>query len=262
MKHQLALITGASSGLGKSLAIQLAKKNISLILSARNHSQLSQLANDLSSYVDITCICCDLAKDRKELIEEIETKSPDLIINNAGFGLYGEALDHSMQDQMDMVKVNMEAVVEITLKAAKTLKKKKKKGTILNVSSLAGSFLFPYFSLYSSTKSFVTHFSRSLDAECKKEGVRILVSCPGRIDTSFSLKASKGTYTQKSKTLMSKEFAVQRILSQIEKQKGIDVFDFRYKLTQLLSPLIPQKIQLHIVKKVMKNLLKPPRSNG
>lgn len=187
MSFKLALITGASSGIGKEFANVLSKKKIPLILTGKDPVKLEKIASELSSPVEILSL--DLALNRKALIDLIREKGPDLIINNAGFGLYGEATDHATKSQIDMLKVNSEALLEISIEAAKALLQKKQPGVIFNVSSIASQFTCPFFSVYAASKAFTTSFSQSFDAEMKKHGIRVLVSLPGQVETSFANKS-------------------------------------------------------------------------
>lgn len=245
----LALVTGASSGLGKALCQQLAKKGISLILVARDLEKLKQTAKELSVATQIFPADLTQAESRKKLIELIHAKKPDLIINNAGFGLYGPALTHPTAQFAEMVALNLQAVMEISLESARALTLAKKKGTILNISSAAAFFPYPTFCIYAATKSFVTSFSRGLDTELKSQGIRILTVCPGQIDTSFRTRASNHFPQKENLLTLSSEKAATLILKQIEKVKPFAIIDWRYRLLIFFAKLLPysllQNILLH-----------------
>ncbi|NGX46491.1 MAG: 3-oxoacyl-[acyl-carrier-protein] reductase FabG, partial [Chlamydiae bacterium] len=195
--HNLALITGASSGIGAALARLLASKKIALILHGRNEQKLDELASSLSSQVDVSILATDLTK-REALISLIREKVPDLVINNAGFSLYGDALESSVQEQMKIHDVNGAASLEITLEAAHALLRAKKPGVILNVSSVLGDIPSPGTAIYGASKGFVTLFSQSLDYEFAPHHIRVLVSCPGQVVTPFAARAAKkATITRK-----------------------------------------------------------------
>ena len=233
----LALITGASSGIGEALARLLAQKNIPLILTGRNRDRLQALAAELQA----EWLALDLAKDRKPLLDLIQTRAPDLVINNAGFALYGPALHSTLKEQKEIFEVNGTAVLEISLEAARALKSAKRSGVICNISSIAGEFSFPMLSVYAATKSFVTSFSKSFDAEMAPFGIRILVSLPGQIATSFAMRASQGRYEQQSSWVtLPIPYAAEQIWRQIERRKGVHIIDWRYRLALWLSKVIPR----------------------
>lgn len=240
--HQLALVTGASSGIGEALCHLLAHRGVSLIISGRDIKKLKSLAKELEAFCTIAILACDLSKqeERINLIQLIKEQAPDLIVNNAGFGLYGKASELSIAEQLEMVRVNVEAVVEITLEGAKALKAFSKQGTILNVASAAAFYVFPGFATYASSKTFVVNFSKALDRELTPDGVRVLVACPGQVTTNFRARAATGTRQEASQLSMTSAFAAERILWQIEKGRGCYLFDWRYRISWLLSFLLPR----------------------
>jgi len=253
LNHKLALITGASSGIGHALAMKLAEKGVNLLLTGRNQSKLSTLASYLRPHVDVTFFPCDLANaaDRKRLLFHIHELAPDLIINNAGCGLFGPVLSYSTEEMLSMFEVNAVAALEITMEGARMLLEKKKKGVILNVSSFAAYFTSPYLAIYSASKNAVLQFSKSFDAEIKQHHIRILASCPGQTDTPFFGRASSGHFHPKSSFTMTKEYAAERIIKQIEKKKSVDIFDIRYKLGMIITRFFPDKILLPFFKRAM-----------
>jgi len=242
----LALITGATSGLGKALAKSLSQNKIPLFLTGRNKDALEKMQNELILQTEVSIFAADLSvpKERFALLEEISKKKPDLVINSAGFGLYGKALTHPLAEQLKILEVNAFALTEITLEAARALIGEKKPGVIMNISSAAGFFPTPSFSIYSASKAYVIHFSQSFDAEVKKHGIRVLVSCPGQIKTSFRERASSGlNKNQESFEAMSVEKAARLILKQIKYKKPIEIIDFRYKVLVFLAKFIlPKKV--------------------
>ncbi len=232
-----ALITGASSGLGKALCEELAQQNIPLILVARDRSKLEQLSFSVPTHIH----AADLSKpsDREQLIQLIQHKQPDLIINNAGFGLYGPALAHPTSDMHEMVEVNIQALMELTLESARVLIHSKKPGIIVNISSAAAFFSYPSFCVYAATKAFVNRFSEGLDTELKPYGIRVLTICPGQIDTDFRKRASGQHPQQKNTSSMSPKTAAQLILKQIQSGKTLSIIDWRTCLLVALTRFIP-----------------------
>jgi uncharacterized protein len=234
----LALITGASSGIGTALARLLAKKGIALLLTGRNEEQLQKVANELQRLVPIETLTADLADEsgRKRLLDLIHARQPDLVVNNAGFGLYGPALTHDTASQLAMMRVNAEAVVEMSLEAARTLISANRKGTILNVSSSADLLVFPGLAVYAATKALVTQFSRSFDEEVSRFGIRILVSCPGVVKTAFRHRAAgEKNDNQTDRGAMTDSFAAEQIWNQISKAQKIHRFDWKTRLGSFVA---------------------------
>lgn len=253
---QLALVTGASSGIGKQLCRILAEEGISLIIAARNVNRLNILAQELSQKVPVTVFPVDLTnrQQRKQLIDKIFEAVPSLVVNSAGFGLYGEALTYETAKSMNMFEVNAATVLELSLEAARAMISANKEGVILNVSSAAAFQIFPYFSVYAATKAFVNSFSESFDAELKSHGIRVLTACPGVVATDFQRRASgedKGRWVPFS---MSVEFAANEIWKQIQKEKSLHTFDWKYRLGTFFGRyFVPKSILANILMRSIKS---------
>ncbi len=237
MTFQKALITGASSGIGEALAKLLAEKGISLIIHGRDQEKLESLANDLRTLVPVEIVVADLTKpeERTKVIQAIHQAAPDLLINNAGMGLYGEALTFTTEDQMSMFRLNCDALLELTLEGARTLATHRRDGVILNVSSVAGFIPVPHFAIYSASKAFVTHVSESLDEELRLRGIRVLAACPGVVRTNFQKRAMRGgPKLPRQAAVMTPEYAAEQIWKQIESGQSVRTFNWVYRLTSFL----------------------------
>ncbi|MDX8430348.1 MAG: SDR family NAD(P)-dependent oxidoreductase [Candidatus Algichlamydia australiensis] len=232
-----ALITGATSDLGIRVAEQLASRGVELILTAKSKESLLELKQVLQKKTAVTTHIGNLLKDetRKEIATLINEHKPELIINNAGKGLYGPALMHTIEEQIEIVDINANALLEITLAGAKMLKRAGKRGIILNISSAASFFSYPTFCVYSASKAFVTNFSRGLDQELKNSGIRILCACPGQIETAFRVKAAKNYPQRPARGAISSSKAARLLLKQIEKEKALYVFNWHYRLGLFLA---------------------------
>jgi short-subunit dehydrogenase len=242
MTYTSVLITGASSGIGKALCHLIAPHTKKLIVTGRRLEALESLAKELHPKTQVEIITADLAlpAERTRIIEAIQKNCPSLIINNAGFTLYGDALQYPLTDQLKIFEVNAAAVLDYTLKAAHTLITQKKTGTILNVASAAAFYLFPSMSVYAASKAFVVQLSRSLDFELAPYGIRVLVACPGKVDTEFSLRASGIAKAKKNCLTMTPEFAAQEIWKQIQNKKPFRIFDWKYRIILFLTHFIPK----------------------
>lgn len=251
---KLAFVSGATSGIGMAVARLLAKKGLSLLLTGRDEEKLEALRQELAQMVLVEVFSADLSEEdgRKRVVAEIRKRTPDLVINNAGFGLYGAAVAMPVQKELEVVQVDVLSVLEITLEAARALKEKGEKGTILNVSSAAAFQVFPFFATYAASKSFVNSVSQALDFELKEAGIRVLVSCPGQVSTNFSKRASgKSVYVNKGFLVMDVEDAAEAIYYQIEKGIPLHVFNWKYRVLNFLSRFIPTSISAGLVKKVV-----------
>ncbi len=187
---QTALITGASSGIGAAFARELAAREYNLVLVARSEAKLQQLVTELepSHGVQIQVIVQDLTQPDAAgqiyaAIAELGL-TLDLLVNNAGCGDYGEFAQRSFQQQSDIVKLNVLAVVEMTHLFLPQMQQRQS-GGIINVGSLAGFQPIPYLAVYSASKAFILRFSEALWAENKSRGVQIMALCPGPTQTNF-----------------------------------------------------------------------------
>ena len=192
-----ALITGASAGIGREFARQLAGRGRSLILVARREQKLNELCEDLKQqHPNLTVHICktDLANltQLKELVAWLEREKidVDLLINNAGLGDLGPfaASDPIRNEQMTLV--NMVALTSLTRHLLPQMIARKR-GGILNVSSSAGFLPIPNFAVYAATKAYVTSFSEALRAELHGTGVSVCALCPGPVHTEFQEVASR-----------------------------------------------------------------------
>jgi len=190
--------------------------------------------------------------EREGLSDLIQERAPDLIVNSAGFGLYGEALDHSVDEQLEMLELNGAALLHLSLVAARTLIDRGKRGVILNISSSAGFRVFPAFAVYAASKAFVNSFSEAFDEEVRGRGVRVLTACPGMVNTSFRDRASGGEIQESSSYSMSVHHAARQLWWQVKKEKKIYIFDWKYRfLTFLCDYLIPRRL----VTKISRNII-------
>lgn len=189
--HTCALVTGASSGLGEEFAWQLAPRVRQLILVARRRTQLDELAWKIRArYPDlqIAVVSCDLHHhdSREKLNAEITALGlqPDLLVNNAGLGDYGDFSTSEWSKVEAQLRVNIEALTHLThawlppMIAAR-------RGAIINVSSLAGMLPIPDFAVYAASKAYVTSFSEALRLELREYGIPVLALCPGPVKTGF-----------------------------------------------------------------------------
>ena len=183
-----ALVTGASSGIGRDMAIYLSRHGCDLIISGRNKEELEKLQSSLKTKVKVIVIDLSLEKRVKELYVLTKNENVDIVINNAGFGLYGDYNDVDILTELNMIDVNIKAVHILTRMFLKDMVKKDK-GYILNVASSAGLLYGgPLMSTYYATKGYITDFTLAISEELRrnKSNVRIAALCPGPVSTNFN----------------------------------------------------------------------------
>lgn len=245
-----ALITGASSGIGRDMARELHKRGFSLILAARRYDRLESLKKELGNNVDIYSV--DLSDKEKcmEFVDKIKTEDIDLVINNAGFGLVGEFVETDIQRELEMIDLNITALHIITKEFLKIFDKKGK-GHILNVASSAAFLPGPLLSTYYATKAYVMRLTVALNEEMKKRGkknVKLSCLCPGPVSTEFdqvanvkfSLSALKSDYVAK--------YAIKKAL----KGKTIIIPGFGMRFLVGLQKFIPETILAKIAYRIQK----------
>lgn len=175
-----ALVTGASRGIGRELACQLANRGVDLVLLARSEDQLHELAANLS-HVRCTVLPCDL---RLRLPTEDEVGPIDVLVNNAGFGSFGRLDGIDLAWVTGMIEVNVGAVAGLTRLLTPQMIERRR-GGVLNVASTVGFQPIPYLAEYAATKAFVLSFSQALHHELAPLGVTVTALCPGVTDTRF-----------------------------------------------------------------------------
>jgi short-subunit dehydrogenase len=183
-----AVITGASSGIGADLARELAARGHGVTLVARREDKLRELAAELGEQVRVEVIACDVADPdaRAALFDEVEKRglTVDILVNNAGIGTMGPVKDASVDDEIAQVRVNVEAVIDLTTRAVQ-LMVPRGRGAILNVGSTAGFQPFPGQAGYAATKAFVRSYTDGVRAELAGTGVTIATLNPGPVRTGF-----------------------------------------------------------------------------
>lgn len=244
MKHKLALITGSSSGLGLAIAKKCKKLGIEVYAPTRK---------DGFDLTDVEAV--------SEICEWIEQNAPDLIFNCAGKGLYGPMLSHPYHEEQELIDLNISTLTKISYKAAHTLIKEKKKGIIVNISSIAALIPFPTLAVYAATKSYVKNFSLAFDDEVQDKGVRVLCSCPGMFSSNFAKTASK-SYFKKETSRRTPERLTDLIFWQIQKKQRLSIPFFGDKMSLLLTKILPKRVVFSALKKAIRNRYPQSANNG
>jgi hypothetical protein len=196
-----ALVTGASAGIGVALAGQLAGGGTHLVLTARRGDRLEELARKLKAQhkIQVEIVVADLAQsDAPEKIFEFTKRKNiivDLLINNAGFGQYGELTQVSTQRLVDMIQVNCTSVVHLTRLFLPDMIQRRR-GDVLILASTASFQAVPYISTYAATKAFDLFFAEGLAEEMKPHGIRVCALCPGSTESEFHAVAGQEEFTR------------------------------------------------------------------
>lgn len=191
---EYALITGASKGIGKSIALLLAKKGYNLLLIARDEPDLKALSDSIKEQYNVEArwLSIDLSKSGAALkiINHVEGLNipVSILINNAGYGIWGNFDELDISQQLNMISVNIAAVMELSYYLLPVLKEQQQ-AFILNVASTAAYQAVPTLAVYSASKAFVLSFSRALRYELKNTSVSVSCICPGPTDTGFAHRA-------------------------------------------------------------------------
>lgn len=206
--NSAALVTGASSGIGKAFAHELAGAGHNLVLVARRRVRLEELATELHDRhgIRVDVVVCDLADtaSRDRMLSELGTLGHDLevLILCAGFGMVGPYLDHAADRLIDMVRTNVEATMALT-RALTPPMVDRKRGAVLLVSSMAGNQPMPYFAPYAATKAAITSLGESLHCELKPAGITVTVLAPANVATEFAEQANAGRQTNRQPAFLT-----------------------------------------------------------
>jgi uncharacterized protein len=255
--RDLALITGASSGIGAELARQLAARRIDLLLTARRLDRLEALAGDLAAKygVQATVIERDLntpdGADR--LVDELAARglSPTMLINNAGFGYYGPFVEQSRDDVEAMLQVNVRAVTILCRRLGAAMAERGQ-GSILNVASFAALAPIPRYAVYSGAKAYVIALSQALRYELRASGIKVSVLCPGFTKTEFHEVSRHGKTSLMRLTELTVEQVAQSGLRGLERNRFLIVPGWWYKLNSLTARLMPRGLMSAISAGIVK----------
>jgi short-subunit dehydrogenase len=214
MDKETTLITGASSGIGLELARQFAKNGHNIIITAPVQSELDVIAADFTREygVQVYPIAMDITRESaaNELYQAAQDRGlrVDILVNNAGRGFRGPFVDGPLADDIEMIRLNIEAVVRLTKRFLPDMVQRRS-GRVLNTASIASFEPGPLLAIYHATKAFVLSFSEALATELKDSGITVTALCPGPVDTDFFPKADMVTSRafQKANVMAPQEVA-------------------------------------------------------
>lgn len=248
-----ALITGASSGIGRDIARELSKKGYDLVLVSRDEKKLNKVKGELEKEnIKIEIISTDLSIEEncKEIHKNV--KNVDILVNNAGFGDCGNFTKTSLEKELNMIKTNITAY-HILTKLYLIDMKKKGEGKILNVASIAGFMPGPLMATYYATKAYIVRLSESIREELKKEksNVQISILCPGPVSTNFNNVANVKFHMREANSQDVAKYAIKKL----EKGKFYIVPGIDVKLAKIGAKLVPAPFVSKITYKIQKRKL-------
>ncbi|MTV24264.1 SDR family oxidoreductase [Nitriliruptoraceae bacterium ZYF776] len=242
-----ALLTGASAGLGAHFARQLAARGVDLVLVARRADRLDALAQELP--VDVEVVAADLTDpaDRARVTARLTaTQRPvDLLVNNAGAGVYGAFAELDPDRQLDVVTLNVTALTELARAVAPQLVARGR-GGILNVGSTAGYQPDPFGTVYGATKAYVRSFSEALHEELRPQGVHVMLLAPGFTETEFQQVAGVAGDPLPSAARMRPEVVVAAALRDFARGRAVCVPGGINRLTAVVSDASPSAISRRV----------------
>jgi uncharacterized protein len=244
-----ALITGASSGIGKDMAYVLADIGYDLILVARSKDLLDKIKKDIKTNTKVIVMDLSDSKECIKLHNMVKEDNIDVLINNAGFGLFGEFDKTSLKDELSMIDLNIKAVHILTKLFLRDFKEKDA-GYILNVASMASFQPGPLMATYYATKAYVLRMTLAVYGELKESNSKVVISalCPGPVDTNFN-KVAKVSFAIKP---LSSMYVAKYGIKKMFKKKLIIIPGFLSKVSFILSGFVPVKLGMKVIYNVQR----------
>ena len=242
-----ALVTGASSGIGRDIAKELSKRGYDLILVARNVERLEEVKKQIQTKAEIVSMDISKEENCEKLFQDY--KDIDILVNNAGFGDCGHFEETSLDKDLQMIKTNIIAY-HILTKLYLIDMKAKGEGKILNVASIAGFMPGPLMSTYYATKAYVVRLSEGIREELKKEksNVQISILCPGPVNTNFNNVANVNFKIREANSMVVAKYAIKKL----EKGKFYIVPGIDVKFAKIGAKIFPTNLVSKVAYMVQK----------
>jgi short-subunit dehydrogenase len=249
------LITGASSGIGEAFARRLASQGENVTLVARTESKLATLCSELGRAYNVNAqfVALDLTEDDApgKLFDEMNARGleVEMLINNAGFGSMGDFTTLELERELEMIDLNIKALVALTYLFLKPMRERER-GAIINVASTAGFQPVPYMTTYAATKAFVLSFSDALWEENRDHGIKVIALCPGVTDTNFF--AAAEIERPPMRISQTPEQVVETALKGLKRGRGHVISGWaNYFLTES-ERLVPRSLVARVVGKALR----------
>lgn len=245
----IAVVTGASSGIGRDIARVLSEMGYDIYAVARREDKLIELKNELKTNVYPLAIDLSKTEECHKLYESLKDKDIDILVNNAGFGAFGEFLNIPLEREIEMINTNVTSLHILTKLFLKDFKAKNK-GYILNVASSAGFMMGPLLATYYATKAYVLRLTEAIYRELKqaKSDVHICVLCPGPVKTEFDSVANVSF----SMTGLESDYVAKYAVNKMFKRKMLIVPGFVMKMSLFFSRFVPDRLLSKITYNIQK----------
>lgn len=245
-----AIVTGASSGIGRDMAIYLGKLGYDLVLVSRDINRLKETASKIDTEVEIYPADLSNKENCFKLYDKYKDEEIDLLVNGAGFGLFGDTWETDINKEMEMINLNIVALHILTKLFLQDMVKRDK-GRILNIASSAGFLAGPGLNTYYATKNYVVKWTLAIYEELRsiKSNVKISCLCPGPVATNFN-KAAGGSFTVKP---MSSEVVAKKGIDACLNNKLVCIPGFVTKMGLFFNRLIPGWLSLRFTHKLQKD---------
>ena len=251
-----ALVTGASVGLGRDLAELFARDGHHVILTARNESQLQELASKLRDqyHINVDVIAQDLsvAGAADQIFGQLGAKPIDYLVNNAGFGTHGPFAEADVASQLAMIQVNIVALTHLTRLVLPGMLKRKT-GRIMNMASVAAFLPGPLMAVYYATKAYVLSFSEAIASEIAGSGVTVTAVCPGPTKTEFQVRAGIAEAPLFQRGAMTSPQVAQIGYDAMMRGQRSVVTGFSNKISALGTRFLPRAATAAIAKRLNEN---------
>jgi short-subunit dehydrogenase len=256
-----ALVTGASSGIGAAIAAELASRGYSLALVARREERLRSLAAELASDhgIDADVVACDLADpaERNRLMDELRVRgrAVELLVNNAGFGHQADFAPSPRERMVEMVRLNVEAVVDLTSRFLGPMVEKGR-GGVINIASTAAFQPLPGSAVYAASKAFVLSFSEAIRTELRGSGVTVTAVCPGPVKTEFTEVAGVGGVEERTPgaVWMTAEEIARHAVDGAERDRRVVVPGTLNRAAALAGQHSPRAVALPLISRIWRNI--------
>lgn len=250
------LITGASTGIGAAFARKLSARGRNVLLVARSEDKLIALCNELGRLTSIRAqyVALDLREPDAgaQLLEETKKRELEIemLINNAGVGSMGDFTKLDIDQELEMIRLNIRALVDLTHRFIGPMRERKR-GTIINVASTAAFQAVPYMATYAATKAFVLSFSEALAEENRAHGIHVMALCPGVTETNF-FEASK-IDRPPMRTIQTAEEVVDTALRAMDRHKTMVISGWTNWFTVAAERFVPRSVVTKVAAKALRS---------
>jgi short-subunit dehydrogenase len=255
--QEIALITGASTGIGFEIAKLFAIENINLLIVSRDKQKLLKIKDEFENQykIDVYTLATDLSSDSgvQNILDVVKSNSliVNYLVNNAGFGDYGAFIERSIEKYREMVHLNILSLTELSYYYGKEMVKRGK-GRILNVASMAGLQPDPNFAVYGATKSYVISLTEAIHKEFENSGITVTVLSPGATTSNFMERADMGNAKLYASGVMSSVDVAREGYNGMMKGKLHVIPGFKNKILGFFSGIMPPgKLRLSVAAKIM-----------